>query len=104
MELYKSSSVHYCTNFTLTAIASFLTYERATLRVGTHLRADKGSARLTHAKNPLPHYIPLPSRATISKLHSLARNAEQTDKTRTRKIIMFITERMLEECNYIFDI
>ncbi|KII69178.1 hypothetical protein RF11_08875 [Thelohanellus kitauei] len=54
MELYKPAPMHYCTNFTLTAIVMLFTCDRGAFRVGTHPQTHYGIARLTLAKHSSP--------------------------------------------------
>ncbi|KII60838.1 hypothetical protein RF11_00588 [Thelohanellus kitauei] len=59
MDVYKPAPVNYCTNFTLTAIATLFTYDSVTPRVAPHLRTEYGSERLTLAKHSPPSLCPL---------------------------------------------
>ncbi|KII62511.1 hypothetical protein RF11_04783 [Thelohanellus kitauei] len=45
-EVYRPAPVHYCTNFTSTAIVKLFTCHKVTLPTVTYLRSDEGRSRL----------------------------------------------------------
>ncbi|KII73422.1 hypothetical protein RF11_07223 [Thelohanellus kitauei] len=69
LEVFKPAPVHYCTDFTSTAIATVSTYGRDIRRIGTLFQA----VRVVRGSHPLNiHPYPLPTRATLPNRHSFA--------------------------------
>ncbi|KII67586.1 hypothetical protein RF11_14320 [Thelohanellus kitauei] len=67
LEVFKPAPVHYCTDFTSTAIATVSTYGRDIRRIGTLFQA----VRVVLGSHPLNiHPYPLPTRAKLPNRHS----------------------------------